>query len=694
VLALLLVWLFPGISAAELPAVRLDLISPVGAAAGTTFVLTYFGRDTEDVAALWFDHPGFSAEFIEPGKFRVTVAADVPDGTYDVRLVGRYGASNPRILAVSRGLTDVTEVEPNDDAARGQSVPLDSAVNGTSDGNNQDVFRVELVAGQRVTAVCQAQALDSEMDATLLLADGTGKVLAAGGDYYGRDPLLDFAAAEAGAYYVTVHDLTYRGGQPYRLVVTTAPHVESLFPPAAQPGVPVAFAALGRNLAGAPACAPGVDPLLQTAAFDWTPPEVPAAGYTFLEHPVDHAVLPTAATATLFGWQVRLPGSLRAQPVLAARGPVTLDAEPNDEPSAAQAIQVPATVAGRFDEARDADWYALNVPADAGGGYVVEVYSERIAGRADPYVVVTDDAGNRIVEYDDFGHRVNAFDAHLRDPVGTVNLEAGKSYRVLVRDRYGRGGPRFQYVLCVRRPEPDFSVAAIHGENPGPAGTLIRAGGATWLDLVTHHLDGFGSLIRVEVAGLPPGLHAATTTISDSRGNLVLWADADAAEWTGPLRLVARGEQDGRSLVREVRPYARVWQSTGTSRPMRELVVAVRQSAPFGLAIEQERIDAQAGQAVNVTLRLTRHWPQFTAAVRVTPHAFTNGFALADGEIPAGGDAMPLTIQVPGGLRAGEYTLTVLGQAQVPFDKDPQAANPASTLVTMPARPVTIVVAP
>ena len=681
---------------AELPAVRLDGIRPLGAAAGTTFDLSYSGRDTEDVARLWFDHPGFAAEWVEQGKFRVTVSSDVPEGTYDVRLMGRYGVSNPRILAVSRTLADVAEVEPNDAAAAAQALPLNVAVHGLSDGNNQDVYRIELAAGHRVTIVCQAQELDSEMDATLLLADESGKILAGSSDYYGRDPLLDFAAAEAGVYLITVHDLVYRGGYPYRLVVTTAPHVENVFPLAAEPGKPLRLTALGRNLPGAASSEPGVDPPLQSLAFDWTPPEAPAAGFTFLEHPVDHSVLPTAATATLCGWQVRLPGALRAQPILAAAGPVSLDAEPNDNAAAAQTLDLPATLAGRFDSPRDADWFSFTPAPDASGAYAVEVYSERIGGRADPYVVLTDDAGTRIAEYDDFGHRLNAFDGHLRDPVGSLNLEAGKSYRLLVQDRYGRGGPRFQYVMCLRRQSPDFSVAAMHSENPGPAAPLVRAGGAAWIDLVTHHLDGFGNAIEVTVEGLPPGLHAATTSVTDSRGHLVLWADADAAEWTGPLRLVARGEQDGRSLTHDVRPYTRVWPAAniGSSRPMRELVVAVRPAAPFGLEIEPAAVTAQAGQAVEVQLRLTRHWPQFTGGLRVTPHSFTNGFAMAEGEIAAGQNSLPLTIQIPAGIRPGNYTVTVLGQAQVPFDKDPQAANPANTLVTTPARPLTITVVP
>src|SRR5205085_12500943 len=113
---------------------------------------------------LLFDHPGLKAEPIAgsaktgdagrgPGtggkrgqrqgssRFRVTVAANVPPGTYDVRLVGRWGVSNPRLFAVSHGLTDVAEKEPNDSPAQAQKIAVNSAVNGMFDGNGEDMFR-------------------------------------------------------------------------------------------------------------------------------------------------------------------------------------------------------------------------------------------------------------------------------------------------------------------------------------------------------------------------------------------------------------------------------------------------------------------------------------------------------------------------------------------------------------------------
>ena len=93
-----------------------------------------------------------------------------------------------------------------------------------------------------------------------------------------------------------------------------------------------------------------------------------------------------------------------------------------------------------------------------------EVYCERLAGQADPYLVVLDDKDNRIAELDDFGIRDNAFDGHTRNVSGIVNLTAKKKYKVLVQDRYKRGGP----ALSVRADDPQGGTRLLPRGDPLP----------------------------------------------------------------------------------------------------------------------------------------------------------------------------------------------------------------------------------
>ena len=428
-----------------------------------------------------------------------------------------------------------------------------------SDGNGQDLFRFAAKSGQRIVIDCQAGVLDSSMDATMSLSSG-GKFLASSSDYRGRDPFIDFLVPQDAEYDVLVHDLSYRGGLPYRLLITDRPQVENVFPRAVQAGQQAELTASGRNFAPDSAQSKWLinDLPLQQHPFSI---DVPAdllglGAYRFAEHPSGHSVLPTAATCTLTGFQVQptigTDVAFNAQTLLVTDSPVTLESEPNDASEKPQLLTLPAIVSGRFDQPRDADWFELEVAES--GQYGFEVYCERIAGCADPYLVVVDDQGNRINELDDYGHRINAFDGHLRDPSGSVNLNEKRKYKVLVQDRYQRGGARYQYVLSIRKPQPDFYPAVIHSQNPGPGGTNLWRGGAVYLDAVIHQRDGYNGEITLTAEGLPPGVHCNPTVIhNNSRGTIVLWADDDAADFTGPIKLIATGKRGDEILRREVR---------------------------------------------------------------------------------------------------------------------------------------------
>ncbi len=699
---LLLTSAIPG----ELPSPRLDRITPLGAGAGSSVLVEIAGNDLEEGKTLLFDHPGLKAELIKDRQFRVTVAADVPPGTYDVRVSGKFGISSPRLFAVSHGLAEVAEKEPNDDLASAQPIAVNSVVNGISDGNREDFFRFPLKQGQRVVIQCQAACLDSLLDGTMTLFDAAGKQLASNGDYNGKDPLIDFIAPQSGDCIVSLHDLSFRGGQPYRLIVTDLPQVENVFPRAVQVGRPATLTVYGRNLGKAsggrqaPVTRPSSWRIGELALEEYqetiTPPTdvIEQGAFRFWEHPTAHSVLPTAATSTLTGFQYR-PQVGGAVPLLLSDAPVTLEAEPNDDPLKPQPLTLPAVVSGRFDRERDADWYQFQT--EEPGPYAFEVYCERIAGRADPYLVVVDDKDNRVAELDDFGQRMNAFDGHLRDPSGMVNLAGKRTYRVLVQDRYRRGGARYQYVLSIRKPVPDFYAAVIHHQNPGPGGTTLRQGGATHLDVILHYRDGYNGPVTLTAEGLPQGVHAVPTTITgDSRGTFVLWADRDAPEWTGTVRLIATGMRGDRVLRHEVRPYTRVWADPGlnSSRPTRELALAVRTTAPFGLRFSADRIETEAGKKVELTLQLERQWPDCKSNVTVLPLAFPGPIKMGTVTLAAGQTEAKITLEVQPGTRPGEHTLAVQGQAQVPFHKDPGAQTRPNTLVALPSRPITLVVHP
>lgn len=678
---------------ADLPSPQLHRIAPIGMNAPGEIELTITGADLEGVKSLLFDHPGLRADFVKDNVFKVSVASEVPSGTYDVRAQGRFGVTNPRLLSITHGLQDVTEVEPNNGPEKAQSITVNSAINGQSDGNNQDVFRLGLKQGQRIIVDCLSARLDTEMDPILVLFGPGGQQLASNSDYYGRDPQLDFVSPADGEYLIEVRDLTYRGGYPYQLVISDRPHVESVFPRAVQAGQTVELTVLGQNLGAGSQPSPwksGEAPLdmLKLPATGSTT-ILPTGSYRFVEHATQHSVLPTAATCTLVGEQIT-PLNANAQILLVTETAPGVEVEPNDTREQAQTLALPAIISARFDRERDVDWYTFETD-DKGGPYGFDVYCERIAGRADPYLAVTDEKGNTAGTLDDFGHRLSSFDGHLRDPSGTINLSPKTKYRVMVKDAYGRGGARYQYVLSIRKPRPDFFVGSIQSSN-NMSGTTIWQGGAEHLDIVVHAKDGFTESIVITAEGLPPGLHAGPLTITNNqRGTLVLWADENAAPWTGPVKLVATAKFGDTTLRRDVRPYCRVLNQVG-SRETRDHVFAIRERAPFSLAIEPDRLTVEAGQKGEVKLRLVRHWGDFKNSVNFQPLNFPGQFQLGNGTIAADQSEITLSINVQGGTRPGDYTLVVLGQGQVPFNKDASKPEKPNTLVSLPSRPLIVTV--
>jgi hypothetical protein len=529
------------------------------------------------------------------------------------------------------------------------------------------------------------------LDANLTLTTADGRPVAASADYYGRDPLIDFVSPADGDYLLTVNDLSYRGGLPYRIVVTTRPHIETVFPRVVQAGQRAELTALGRNLPGSVKQAAGNIPPFEELRFGLdVPSDLGATGaFRFLEHPTDHSVVSTLVNFPLTGFQTRGPqglDSVRPVSLVVADQTVLVESEPNTDAERAQPLTLPALVAGRFDEPRDADWYAFQVPEN--GTYYLEIFSERIGARADPFAMVFDDKMNVVAEFDDYGHRVRAIDAHLRDPYGSMNLQKDKPYKLLVQDRYSRGGPRYQYVLAVRAPKPDFQAVAMWGNTQN-----VRAGGYEFLDIVLNQSDGFANPVTITAEGLPPGVSALPCVVFNTiHGQLVLKAEPNAPKGERAFKLWATGKVGDVEVRREVKPAVTVFGQQSGSRPLRELVLGVRESAPFAVRFEPDRVECEAGKMVEVRVVAQRNWPEFQAAIPLVSPGVPGFIQIGNNTIPAGQTELKFSLNVQGGLRPGTYTTAIWCQAQVPFSKEPAKQPPQNTLVTLPTAPLTVVV--
>ena len=98
-------WQMAGIPAwGQLPFLRLMTAYPPGGKQASAVEVTVTGNNMDGVDRLFFSHPGITGSPLMsedsqlqptpkpvPGKFKVTIAPDVPPGVYELRMVGHFG---------------------------------------------------------------------------------------------------------------------------------------------------------------------------------------------------------------------------------------------------------------------------------------------------------------------------------------------------------------------------------------------------------------------------------------------------------------------------------------------------------------------------------------------------------------------------------------------------------------------------
>ncbi|MBT4863721.1 MAG: hypothetical protein HON53_01195, partial [Planctomycetaceae bacterium] len=162
---------------AQLPQTRLYSIAPMGSKAGVTLdVKVTNGADLDELNSLLFNHPGIKAvpktqdsggkQVPVANTFAVTVAANVPPGTYEARTAGLFGLSNPRSFEVG-DRDEIAEAEGNNTREQAQEIKQNVVVNSVIGGATDiDFYRIEGKKGQRILVSCRAIQLDSRLSAT------------------------------------------------------------------------------------------------------------------------------------------------------------------------------------------------------------------------------------------------------------------------------------------------------------------------------------------------------------------------------------------------------------------------------------------------------------------------------------------------------------------------------------------------
>lgn len=719
------------------PQPRLFTVSPPGGKVGTTVEVAWTGTDLEEPQALLFSNSAVKAEPIQPPpppppdpkkpptppappppvtKFKVTIPPNTPLGSLDVRLVNKWGVSNARTFVVG-DLDEVLEKEPNDNDAQPQKVSLNSTVNGAS-GSNVDVdyYAFTGAKGQRVVVSCLARSIDSRLQPSVEVYDAKGKQLAANHLYGGSrhhassDALTDVTLPDNGDYLVRVTPFTYTQGNQeffYRLTISITPWIDAVHPCIVEPGKTAKVTLFGRNLPGGqPDPAAVVEGrVLEKLVVDVAAPNEPLK-LTYGGH-----IDPVALGLDGFEYRTRnAAGSSNPVLLTLARAPVAIDNENNDTPETAQDVPLPVEIAGRVEKKRDRDWYA--VTAKQGDVLNVEVISDRLGSPADLYFVLRNAATKaNILESDDNPDSLSLkLFARTDDPaVYRYTVPTDGKYLLMVagREADSQADPRRVYRVRVTPDRPDFRLVVMPPDYYRPDGLTIPQGASEALTVFAIRQDGMNADIALTVEGLPNGVTAVPQSLGRKmkQTTIALTAAAGAAVFTGDIRIKGTATINGQAVVREARPAGVTWpvqpqaNIPAVARLDRSLVLAVRGPAPFGLTATLDKAAVVQGDKATLAVKLNRVSPDVKQPVALqvydpSPTANPANLPIAGANIAPNATDASVPVTVNANVEPGVYTLLLRGTTQVPFNKDPKAAQKPAINVVLPATPVTLTVLP
>lgn len=201
-------------SQATFPTPALTGIAPLGSKAGTTVELTLRGTDLDAPIAVLLSERSIPVKSPKPNVVSLALPADLKPALYDLRFVGRYGVSNPRVFEIST-LDTVESPGTNTKADKAHKVALNSVIQGVFKSAAPHWFTFDAKNGQTITATFSGRRFSTRTELLATVSAPTGRELARM-----RDGVLTFTAKADATYRLRLNELMFRPGDDYSYRVT------------------------------------------------------------------------------------------------------------------------------------------------------------------------------------------------------------------------------------------------------------------------------------------------------------------------------------------------------------------------------------------------------------------------------------------------------------------------------------------
>jgi hypothetical protein len=525
---------------------------------------------------------------VPDGTARVRVEVDpaAAVGTREIRLVTEEAITTAARFYVT-DLPAVAEKTQSASLKEALEVAPPCAVNGRVGGSVEvDWYRFQAKQGERINLNLLGARLHVTLhhvgrftphfDGFMAVTDAEGRELASADDWFFADPFLSFTAPADGTYHVAVREANYKGhaSYTYSLLVTRGPCATGVLPLALKPDATAEVELIG------PGYGPGEKAALAL-------PAGAAAGRI-------HVVRPRRPDGTEAGevWVAAREVASRPE----AEGTAGRE---NDRPEAAEAIALPAGVAGRLGAADDLDHFAFT--AAKGAAYVFEAVARRVFSPPDIELAVLDENGAQVASADDGRDLAGR---STKDPRLAWTAPADGRFIIRVRDLHQRGGPDFAYHLEAALAEPDFELTL------DPELSMIGPGNRSPIYVRAHRRNGFAGEVALAVEGLPAGVTASVPPIlaGTTDACVVLAAAADAPRDGALFRVrgkatVKRGGADV-EIVREAVPLCEIYQAQRVEG--RTAGVAITAPSDIEVTTEVRELVLKPGESKEIPIRIVR----------------------------------------------------------------------------------------
>jgi hypothetical protein len=461
----------------------------------------------------------------------------------------------------------VAEIEPNNDPAKAQTVPLNTTVTGVITSEDVDCFSIHASKGQRISAEVEGMRLGRGVfDSRLTVLDEHGAIVASADDTWlaMQDPFVSFAAPSDGAYVIQLRETTYGGDDRchYRIHIGSFPRPTSIYPVGGRAGETLDVTFFSEA----------------TGSF--------TRKITLPPLPMDRF----GVFAELDGLSAPTPNWMRVSSF-----PNVLEEGSNHDREHASTtdLEPPLALNGVISHPGEVDWFRFK--AAKGTAFEVNVFARRLRSPLDSVLEIFDANGKSLASNDD---------GSGADSVLKFTASESTNYYARITDTLRQGGADFAYRIEIVPVQPRLGIRIPEvSRNDTQSRQFIAVPrGNRFATLISAKRENFSGELQFAIQGLPPGISLISQPMAANIDSmpLVFEAQQDAPLEGKLLDLTATWTNDHTRVEGRFRQNVELVEGPnntsyyGTS--VDKLCVAATRAAPFHIRIVDPAVPlVQAG---------------------------------------------------------------------------------------------------